>query len=117
MSRFIADENFPHPSFKLLVSKGFDVLHVGLDFPSVSDDRVIQIAIEEQRILLTLDRDHGRLIFTRKVPAPPGVVYFRIPQYRPDFLGEVFAELISSGVEFEGFFTVVRPEGIRQRPL
>lgn len=117
MSKFLADENFPHPSFRLLVAEGVNVLHVGIDFPSISDNSVIKIASDEQRILLTLDSDHGELIFGRGIEPPPGVIYFRIPRYRPAFLGEMLLDLISKNTRFEGLFTVVMLTSIRQRPL
>lgn len=61
--KWLADENFPYPSFHLLLQHGQDVVHVGTDFPSISDERVLEICREEGRILLTFDRDYGELIF------------------------------------------------------
>lgn len=117
MSSFIADENFPFPSFRLLVSNGIDVIHVGTDYPSISDINVLQIAKEQNRILLTFDKDHGELIFTGKVSPPHGVVYFRLERYSPDKPGRMLLDLIVSGTEFDGFFTVVKLSGAKKRAL
>src|SRR5688500_15926428 len=117
MTRYIADENFPYPSFEVLVSNGIDIIHVGTHFPSIADHKVIEIAGQENRLLVTLDRDHGELIFTARAAPPPGVIYFRIPQYRPEYLGEVLLGLIHEGIEFNGFFTVVTRYGTRRRAL
>lgn len=117
MTRYIADENFPYPSFEFLVSNDVDIIHVGTEFPSIADYEVIRIAGTASRVLITLDRDHGELIFTGTTAPPPGVIYFRIPQYRPTYLGEVLLEMIADGMEFEGFFTVVSPRGTRRRTI
>jgi predicted nuclease of predicted toxin-antitoxin system len=117
VNRFIADENFPHPSFHLLRAHGVDVIHIGVETPSIDDVDVIRAAVEQGRILLTLDRDHGELIFAKLVPPPPGVIYFRVPQYRPEALGNELIQLLEAGVNFDGSFTVVSAGGFRQKPL
>ncbi len=117
MSGYIADENFPYPSFEFLLSNGIDIIHVGTQFPSIADYDVIEIAVKENRLLITLDRDHGELIFTGTIDPPRGVIYFRIPRYSPTYLGEVLLDMIAEGMEFEGFFTVVTRRGTRRRAI
>lgn len=115
--KWLADENFPYPSFHLLLQHGLDVIHVGTDFPSITDARVLEICREESRILLTFDRDYGDLIFRQKMVPPPGVVYFRIREYTPKTVGIELIDLIAHGLKAEGQFTVVKETGIKQRPL
>lgn len=115
--KFIADENFPFPSYRLLISEGLDVIHVGSDFPSISDNRVLEVAVEDNRILLTFDRDHGDLIFVGKLKPPLGVIYFRLEHYHAELPGQMLLELLAEGRDFEGFFTVIKTSGIRRRPL
>ena len=117
MSSFIADENFPHPSFRLLTRHRIDVIHVGLESPTIDDRKVLRLAIEKGRILLTLDSDHGDLVFRDRIASPPGIVLFRMVRYRPDQLGRELLLLIELGFGFEGLFTVVGQSIIRQRPL
>lgn len=117
MSKFLADENFPVPSHRFLVEHGVDIVHIGIDLPSISDKAVIEKANEEQRVIITLDRDHGDLIFLRKVKAPIGIVYFQLPKYRPTELGERMLIMIEDGFKFEDHFTVIAPNGIRQRAI
>lgn len=51
-----------------LVAQGHDVLSaVGVD-PRASDERLLALALEDERILVTEDRDFGELIFVRKQP-------------------------------------------------
>ena len=85
MSGFIADENFPHPSFRFLTQNDIDVIHVGLESPSIDDREVLRLAIESRRVLLTLDSDHGELIYRDRVATPAGYNSFSLAsiQARP----------------------------------
>lgn len=61
--RFLANENFPLPSVRLLRSAGHDVLSITEESPGISDDRILARAVAEERIILTFDRDYGELIY------------------------------------------------------
>ncbi len=115
MSSFIADENFPHPSFRLLAVNGIDVIHVGLESLTINDREVLRMAIERGRILLTLDNDYGELVYRDRVATPPGIVLFRLHRYRPDQLGRELFRLLELNFKFEGLFTVVGQNTVRQR--
>lgn len=115
--KWLADENFPEPSFRYLLDRGLDVIHAGREFPSIKDIRVLEIARESVRILLSFDRDFGKLIYSENIVPPPGVVFFRILDYTPDGAGKVLIELLEEGFDPRGHFTVIRDIGIRRRPL
>ena len=55
--KLLANENFPLKSYKALQEKGYDIKHIGLELPSITDEEVMTIAIEEGRIILTFDSD------------------------------------------------------------
>lgn len=115
--KWLADENFPFPSFRYLLDQGMDIIHASNDFPSIMDERIVEIAREENRILLTFDRDFGKLIFSKKILPPPGVVFFRILDYTPENAGKVLLELLADNFDPVGLFTVIREIGIKRRPL
>lgn len=69
--RFLADENFPLPSIRLLSVAGHDVAAVALKSPGISDEAVMDRAVREKRILLTFDRDYGNLPYDRGSQPPP----------------------------------------------
>lgn len=72
----------------------------------------------EQRILLTLDRDYGELIFSQGHRATPAVVYFRSFPSAPDQAAIDLLDLISEGTIFIGMFTTIgRGMTIRRREL
>ncbi len=41
--KFIANENFPLPSFNYLLSNSIDIRHIGIDFPGISFDSKITV--------------------------------------------------------------------------
>lgn len=114
---FLANENFPVASVMLLRQSEHDVVHVAEAFPSVEDEVVLHRAREQQRILITFDRDYGELIFRRKLPAPAGILFMRFDPDTPTEPAELVLSLLQGGVELTGNFTVMTREEIRQRRL
>ncbi|MDX2247575.1 MAG: DUF5615 family PIN-like protein [Bacteroidia bacterium] len=97
--------------------QGYDIVHIGAVAPSITDEAVMQLAIQEQRIIITFDRDYGHLVFGEGY-RPPGVIYLRIQDYDPDYPGIFLHSLIESeNLSFEGQFTVVSENSIRQRRI
>ena len=118
MIKFLANENFPYPSIKLLREKGFEIVSIGEEYSGISDERVLKIAVEKKLVILTFDRDYGELIFKYMKETPPAVVYFRTKGDHPADSGKLLIELLEKP-EFKliGFFTVIEETGIRQRKL
>ena len=115
---FLANENFPYPSIKLLRDKGLHVLSICEEFGGISDDKVLQMASQQNRIILTFDRDYGELIFKYCRQSPPSVIYFRSKGTNPLFAGLQLWEIIQNQtIQIEGYFTVIEDTGIRQRKL
>lgn len=115
---FIADENFPFPSVKLLRDAGHDVAAVIRDSPGATDEEVLSRAVRERGIILTFDRDFGELIFRRGISAPPSVVYFRFDPATPAEPAEYLLRLLEERVILlEDRFTVAEREQVRQRRL
>lgn len=64
------------------------------------------------------DRDHGELIFRRRLPTPSGILYLRFDPMTPDEPGEMsMALLTAKDLVLAGKFTVVERSRIRQRIL
>ncbi len=75
--KFIANENVPISSVNYLKSKGYDVISIGVDEPGISDELVMNIAIEEGRTIVTYDSDYGELIFKYGYKPNAGVIFIR----------------------------------------
>ncbi len=114
--KFLANENFPKKSVEYLKEKGFDVLSIGIDNPSIKDHEVMDIAIEENRTILTFDSDYGSLIFKENCQPPKRVIYLRFNEFSPIEPGKFTEELVrEEKIEFERTLTVYDSNGIRQR--
>jgi len=113
---FLANENLPKPSVELLRRNGYSVRSIQEDRPSISDNEVVQIALDSNLIILTFDRDYGELIFRYAKQSQPGVVYFRYKGADPTFAGQIMCDLLKAGqIKFENAFTVIELNSIRQR--
>ena len=114
--RWLADENFPVPSFRLLKQHGWDITHVELFDAGIPDIAVLQHAIAENRIVLTFDSDLGTLIF-RDGYRPPGLVYFRLTDYLPDEPGQLMLTMKVDNWPFVGNLCVVDNDAKRIRAI
>lgn len=56
-----------------LIAEGHDVLSAVAIDPKASDEHLMDLAFQAQRILVTEDKDFGELIFVRKLPHGPVV--------------------------------------------
>jgi predicted nuclease of predicted toxin-antitoxin system len=116
MVKLLANENFPLQSVFYLRDKGFDIRAIGIDNLSVKYETVITFATDEDRTIITFDRDYGELIFRNNYKPPCGVIYLRLDQYSPDKPGEIIElMLLDNSIDFKNALTVVDKNGIRQR--
>ncbi|MCL1473489.1 DUF5615 family PIN-like protein [Argonema antarcticum A004/B2] len=116
--RFLANENFPRSSVRYLRDAGYDVAYGSEDSVGAEDREVLVRAVNEERIILTFDRDYGELIYRLGMRAPVGVVYFRYQPLTPEEPAENLLRLLNvEGLSLSGRFTVVERSQIRQRPL
>lgn len=77
MARLIADENIQSPLVEALREDGHDVLYITEYSDGITDEEVLSIAADQQRLLLTEDKDFGELVFRLK-RGLPGVILFRM---------------------------------------
>lgn len=114
--KLLANENFPQSSVKILKEAGYDIVSVGDDFAGILDSEVIELAVNENRMIITFDRDYGELIFKRGFKPQAGIIYLRWDEFQPSEPGEYLKELfISKDIKFEGMLTVIGLDHIRQR--
>jgi predicted nuclease of predicted toxin-antitoxin system len=116
--KILADENIPLKSVDLLREFGHDVASVTLDSPGANDSDVLKRAVREERVLLTFDRDFGEMIYKRKLPAPPGIVYLRFIPLSPQEVAVSLLDILKiDGLNLERKLTIVERNRIRQRSL
>lgn len=117
MTALLLDENFPAPAARRLCEAGHDVVEASRTCTSWPDGRVLARAVEEQRWLVTFDRDYGDLVFKQRLPAPPVIILLREPHYRPAEPADWLLPLLDESERHIGRFLVVARDKVRWRAL
>lgn len=81
--------------------------------PRAEDAAVIDLAVREERVLLTEDKDFGHLVYAHRHPSA-GVVLIRFPGDARRTVGEAVARAVDAlSARLAGSFVVVQPGRVR----
>ena len=95
---------------------GFDIKAIGIDDSSITDEQVMQIAINENRTIVTYDSDYGELIFRHGYKPEAGVIFIRVQPIEPLETAKIPEDLISQKtISFERTLTVIGSNTVRQK--
>jgi len=72
--QFLADESCDFNVVKAPRAAGFEIVPIAEVLPGATDVQVIELAVGEDRILLTEDKDFGRSIARRRIDPLSGRV-------------------------------------------
>ncbi len=115
MARFLLDESADFPLIKQLIEQGHDVKTVVRDFQAaISDIEVLAIAVPENRIIITNDRDFGELVFRRGL-AHRGIILFRLGDESMEVKFARLSQILLFSESELRSFTVVTENVIRIR--
>lgn len=115
---FLANENFPLLSVRLLREAGHYVVGIIQEAPGSKDEVILKRAHTEKLIILTFDRDYGELIYRHHALPPAGVVYFRFAPATPSEPAEILINIMDrADLSVIGKFTIVERGRVRQRSL
>lgn len=113
--RLLADESCDFAVVRALRAAGYDVLAVAEAAPGAPDERVLELAVHEKRVLLTEDKDFGRWVYADR-RATAGVVLLRYPQTARRSMPAAVVRLIERHSDrLGGCFVVVEPGRVRIR--
>jgi len=113
--RFLLDVNVGRCVKEFLEARGFEVTWVAEIDPRMSDNAILIRAYEEGRVLITVDKDFGDLIFYQRQPSR-GVI--RLEDARPPVQIRQLRALLDRHLdEIENHFVVVEGGHIRIRDL
>lgn len=105
--KFIADENLGSQVPSHLKNLGFDIIWVQKIAPGKPDIKILEKANREKRILITLDKDFGKLVFKEKL-ANAGVILLRLKDESVQNKKKVLLRLLNSKTNLYKKFTVVK---------
>lgn len=115
--RLLADEGVDFPIVKHLRHEGHDVLSILEMDPGIEDNKVLSHAADEDRIVLTSDKDFGDLVIHQDSRVS-GVILLRLAGLSPTQKAQLVTDIIAEKArDLRGHFTVVGPEKIRMRAL
>ena len=113
--KFLADENCDFTVVRSLRASGYDVLAAAEDLPAATDRQVIRRALNEERIVVTEDKDFGEWVFAHKEETP-GVILIRYPAKARAMLGRAVETLVAKqGSDLLNSFTILEPGRARIR--
>lgn len=115
--RILANENVPGEAIKALRERGHDVAWVREDAPGRSDNLILKRAQDENRILITFDKDFGELAFGFGLPASSGVILLRFRLASPDSAAKMVVGALDSRTDWAGHFAVIEESRVRMTPL
>jgi predicted nuclease of predicted toxin-antitoxin system len=115
--RLLANENFPRPALLALRAAGVSAESVAESMPGATDAAVLAHAAAQGQWLVTFDRDYGELVFARKAPPPPAIVYLRQGTYAPRWPADAVMALLAQPAFVTGHLVVVADASIRRRAL
>ena len=115
--KFIVDESVDFSVVRYLRGKGFDVVSVAENFPSLEDNKILKKANEDNRILLANDKDFGTLVFKMNLKSS-GIILFRLQsQSSKAKIGAIELIIGNYSNKLSGSFIVVSEGKIRIRKL
>ena len=110
---FLIDESCDVAITRVLIEGGHNVMEIREIKPGADDKWVINLAVSEKRILLTEDKDFGRLIYAHGYKAI-GVIFLRYPFSERNRIAQDLVELVKQQNEkLIGCFVTVTPQRIR----
>lgn len=115
--KLLANENFPLLAVKGLRDAGHDVIWARTDMPGEADDVILQRAQDEQRLVLTFDKDFGELAFRYGFPATCGILLFRLRTQSPEHIRVRVLDTLTGRADWTGHLFVIEEHRIRVRPL
>ena len=93
--RILADENIQYSVVAGLRELGHDVRFANETDQHSPDENLLELATRDRRALITYDTDFGELIHQRHMPAPYGVMLFRIHR---EVLADIKVEFVLNTV-------------------
>ena len=107
--RLLADESVDMAIVRALRQAGHDVVAVAESHAGITDDEVTSLAADDERVLLTEDRDFGRLVYADQRDTA-GVIYMRYPiTVRDHFAVEIMRLVEQQQDRLRGAFVVAQP--------
>ncbi len=117
--RFLADMPISQSTVRYLRSGGHDANHLlDLGLECAKDREIVELALKESRIILTMDLDFAAILATSRSNRP-SVIIFRLKDNRPVIVNKLLEENLEN-ISFElekGAIAIFEKTRVRIRKL
>ncbi len=117
--KLLLDQGLPRSTTLYLAKVGIEALHAGeLGLATAADSKILEFALQEQRVVVTLDADFHALLALSGA-SEPSVIRIRIEGLRAEAHARLLIQVLSvceSDLE-KGSMVTVTERGIRVRQL
>ena len=115
--KFLLDESAEYRLHPFLQKLGHDIKAIAYDYPNALTDRdMLDIAIDENRILITNDKDFGELIFRQRF-YHRGIILFRLRGANVQTKQKRLQEVLTAYKDQLKHFLVITPKSVRIRKV
>jgi predicted nuclease of predicted toxin-antitoxin system len=114
--KFLCDANIGSTIARAMSGHGYDVERAIHVMPDAKDEILLAYAVAQQRVLVTCDSDFGELVFHKRLPPPPAIIYIR---FEPDQVADIVPRLMPL-LDFDALrdhMIVIGTENVRRRPF
>lgn len=113
--RFLLDENADYELAVFVRALGHDITTIVEDYTrSIEDSDILAIANQENRVIITNDKDFGELIFRRQL-LNKGIILFRLGDEALEIKQRWLLKVLTDHADQIGQFIVITDRGIRIR--
>ena len=113
--KLLLDENIGKRVAAFLRQKGYDVRSILEDTPGIEDTQVLEKAVKERRVVATLDKDFGELVFHHS-KQHVGVLFLRLKNETAESVSAILLDVIAQyNKKLYGKFTTASENDVRIR--
>ncbi|MCE4613370.1 MAG: DUF5615 family PIN-like protein [Desulfurococcales archaeon] len=112
--KLLLDENISLRVYEELKRRGYKVQTAIEELRGASDEGLLRVALNRDKIVVTMDKDFGYLA---QAYSPPGVLLVRLRVPTIPHRLEAILRALQLGEKLYGYITVVTETRIRRRPI
>lgn len=91
--KFLLDVGVGRKAEEWLISQGYDVKSIRTINPSMADETILNIAVMEKRMVITMDKDFGEMIYHSGL-AHVGVLLLRLDEAPGEEKAQIIAQIM-----------------------
>ena len=111
----VADESVDFPIVQFLRRQGLEVHAIAEEEPSIADEDVLSLAVRQNALLITEDKDFGELVYRLRLPHR-GIILLRLSGFSPEQKASLAGKVILINLsELPDAFSVFDGEKLRIR--